>query len=135
MKKIGNYEVLKKTGEGGMASVYKGRQVSLNRPVAIKVLSEKLTENKEIVERFNREALIIARLTHSNIIHVIDRGVVNGRYYFVMGFVEGTDLSSIIKKGNYDTNKKIDVIIQVCKAPLLLIKTELFTGILNQRIF
>lgn len=80
MKKIGNYEVLKKIGEGGMASVYKGRQVSLNRPVAIKVLSESLTENKEIVERFNREALIIARLTHSNIIHVIDRGVVNGRY-------------------------------------------------------
>lgn len=99
-----------------MATVYKGRQVSLNRPVAIKVLSKKLTENKEIVERFNREALIIARLTHFNIIHVIDRGVVNGMYYFVMDFVEGTDLSKVIKEGNYNTNKKIDVIIQVCKA-------------------
>lgn len=116
MKKIGNYEVLEKIGEGGMATVYKGRQVSLNRPVAIKVLSKKLTENREIVERFNQEALIIARLTHPNIIHVIDRGVLNGMYYFIMDFVSGTDLSKIIKKGSYETNKKVEVIIQVCKA-------------------
>jgi len=100
-----------------MATVYKGRQVSLDRPVAIKILSKKLTENKEIVERFNREALIIARLTHPNIIHVIDRGVINGMYYFIMDFVSGTDLSKIIKKESYDTNKKVEVIIQVCKAP------------------
>ena len=99
-----------------MATVYKGRQVSLNRPVAIKVLSKKLTENREIVERFNQEALIIARLTHPNIIHVIDRGVLNGMYYFIMDFVSGTDLSKIIKKGSYETNKKVEVIIQVCKA-------------------
>lgn len=99
-----------------MATVYMGRQISLNRPVAIKVLSKRLTKSKEIVERFNREALIIARLTHPNIIHIIDRGVVDGMYYFIMDFVEGTDLSKIIKKGSYDTNKKVDTLIQICKA-------------------
>ena len=99
-----------------MATVYKGRQISLNRPVAIKILSKKLTENKDIVERFSREALIIARLAHPNIIHIIDRGVVNGRYYFIMDFVKGSDLSKVIKEGIYNSNKKIDLIIQVCKA-------------------
>ena len=116
MKKIGNYEVLNKIGQGGMATVYKGRQISLNRPIAIKVLSKRLTENKQIVERFNQEALIIARLAHPNIIHIIDRGVVNGMYYFVMDFVKGTDFSKLIKIENFDANKNLDVIIQVCKA-------------------
>ena len=116
MKKIGNYEVLNKIGQGGMATVYKGRQISLNRPIAIKVLSKRLTENKQIVERFNQEALIIARLAHPNIIHIIDRGVVNGMYYFVMDFVKGTDFSKLIKIESFDANKNLDVIIQVCKA-------------------
>lgn len=116
MKKIGSYEVISKIGQGGMAAVYKCRQVSLNRPVAIKVLSKKLTENKQIVERFNREALIIAKLAHPNIIHVIDRGVIDGMYYFVMDFIQGTDLAQIIKGRKYDINKYVDVIIQVCKA-------------------
>ena len=116
MKKIGNYEVLNKIGQGGMATVYKGRQISLNRPIAIKVLSKRLTENKQIVERFNQEALIIARLAHPNIIHIIDRGVINGMYYFVMDFVKGTDFSKLIKMENFDANKNLDVIIQVCKA-------------------
>ena len=116
MKKIGNYEVLNKIGQGGMATVYKGRQISLNRPIAIKVLSKRLTENRQIVERFNQEALIIARLAHPNIIHIIDRGVINGMYYFVMDFVKGTDFSKLIKMENFDANKNLDVIIQVCKA-------------------
>ena len=100
-----------------MATVYKGRQVSLNRPVAIKILSKKLTDNKEIVERFSREALIIAKLSHPNIIHIIDRGItVEGRYYLIMDYVKGTTLAHIIKKGNYKLNEKVDIILQICKA-------------------
>ena len=115
--KIGEYEVVEKIDEGGMATVYKGIQISLDRPVAIKVLSEGLSEDPGIVKRFNRESLIIARLSHPNIIHVIDRGITSqGRPYFVMDFVEGTDLSMIIEEDGYDANQKLDVIIQVCKA-------------------
>lgn len=117
MNKIGKYKILKKIGEGGMATVYKGLQVSLNRPVAIKVLSKKVSGNSEIVDRFNRESLIIAHLTHSNIIHVIDRGITaKGMPYFIMDFVERTDLAKIIEEGSYNINQKLNVIIQVCKA-------------------
>jgi serine/threonine protein kinase len=117
MKKIGGYEVIEKIGEGGMATVYKGRQVSLDRPVAIKVLSKKLIDSYDVLERFNRESLIIAGLNHPNIIHVIDRGVTRkGMPYFVMDYVEGTDLAQVIREGSLDTNRKLDVIIQTCKA-------------------
>ena len=116
-EKIGSYEVIEKIGEGGMATVYKGHQVSLDRPVAIKVLSEKLTDNHDVLERFTRESLIIARLNHPNIIHVIDRGITpKGRPYFVMEHVEGTNLAQAITEGELGTNGKLDLIIQVCKA-------------------
>jgi serine/threonine-protein kinase len=114
---IGKYKIIEKIDFGGMATVYKGLQISLNRPVAIKVLFKNLSEDSDLVERFNRESLIIARLTHPNIIHVIDRGITSqGMPYFVMDFVEGSDLAKIIKEGDYDINQKLDVIIQVCKA-------------------
>jgi serine/threonine-protein kinase len=117
MKKIGGYEVIEKLGEGGMGAVYKGRQVSLDRAVAIKVLSEKLADHNEVLERFKRESLIIARLNHPNIIHVIDRGFTpSGRPYFVMEYIEGNDLARVIREGNFSPNQKLDVIIQVCKA-------------------
>ena len=117
MKEIGGYEVIEKVGDGGMGTVYKGRQVSLDRPVAIKVLSEKLADVNDALERFNRESLIIARLNHPNIIHVIDRGITaEGTPYFVMEYVEGADLARAVREGNFDTNAKLDVIIQVCKA-------------------
>ena len=117
MNKIDKYKILKKIDAGGMAVVYKGLQVSLNRPVAIKVLSKKLSKNTEIVERFNRESLIIARLSHPNIIHVIDRGITSkGMPYFIMDFVEGADIAKRIKEKSYNINQKLNVIIQVCKA-------------------
>jgi serine/threonine protein kinase len=100
-----------------MATVFKGLQVSLNRPVAIKILHKKLSDKPRFVERFNRESLIIARLNHPNIIHVIDRGMTTkGMPYFVMDYVEGSDVAKILKIGEYTFNQKLDVIIQVCKA-------------------
>ncbi|MBI3527501.1 MAG: protein kinase [Betaproteobacteria bacterium] len=116
MAQFGDYELVEKIGEGGMAMVYKGVQGSLGRPVAIKVLSRTLTDDPEVVESFNRESLIIARLNHPNIIHVIDRGIADAVPYFVMEFVEGTHLGRVIAEGRYDFHQKVDVIIQMCKA-------------------
>ncbi len=116
MSRFGDYELLEKIGEGGMAMVYKGVQGSLGRPVAIKVLSRMLTDDPEIVERFNREAVIIGRLNHPNIIHVIDRGIADAVPYFVMDLVDGTDLAKVIAEGKYDFPSKFDVLIQICKA-------------------
>jgi serine/threonine-protein kinase len=117
IENIPGYKLLDPIGEGGMAEVYKGIQISLNRPVAIKILLRKLYENRIALERFNRESIIIARLNNPNIIHIIDRGVTEGGMpYFVMEYVEGRDLAKVIKHGNVTLNRKVEFAIQICKA-------------------
>jgi len=117
MYTLGNYEIQDKIGQGGMCTVYRGRQLSLDRLVAIKILNEKLTDVEDVLARFNRESLIIARLNHPNVIHVIDRGVTDdGMPYFVMEYVEGIDLAQAIKENLLDANRKLDLAIQVCRA-------------------
>lgn len=112
----GRYEYQEVIGKGGMATVYRGLQVSLDRPVAIKVLSAQLSSDPSIRERFHRESLIIARLNHPNIIHVIDKGSTSkGRPVFIMEFVEGRTLAEVIRAGDLPFNKKIELIIQICK--------------------
>ena len=91
-RRIGNFEIVEKIGEGGMCTVYRARQASLDRPVAVKVLKEKLGSNSEMRERFERESLIVARLNHPNIIHVVDRGITaDGAPYYVMEYLDRTD--------------------------------------------
>ena len=117
MAQIGNYKITKKIEEGGMAVVYQGIQESLGRPVAIKVLKHKFIKETLVVNYFNRESLIIARLIHPNIIHVIDRGLTdNGMPYFVMDFIKGTDTARLIMKGGLKFNRKLDIVVQTCKA-------------------
>lgn len=116
MAQLGDFRLVEKIGEGGMAMVYRGVQGSLGRPVAVKVLSRTLADDAEVVESFGRESLIIARLNHPNIIHVIDRGIAGSVPYFVMELIEGTDLARIIARNVYDFRQKVDVVIQVCKA-------------------
>jgi len=117
MEQIPGYRLIDRIGEGGMATVYKGLQLSLNRPVAIKILQKKLADHSTVLERFKRESLIIARLNNPNIIHVIDRGITEeGMPYFVMEYVEGIDLEYAMKAGDLDFNRKVDLVIQICKA-------------------
>ena len=114
--KEGRYQYLDKIGEGGMATVYRGVQNSLNRPVAIKVLDATLSDNPSVIKRFKRESLIIARLNHPNIIHVIDKGTTSqGRPVFVMEYVEGINLADAIREQKYSFNDKVDITIQLCK--------------------
>lgn len=117
MAKIQGYKLIKKIGEGGMATVYKAVQTSLNRPVAVKVLAGGLLDHPEARERFERESLIIARINHPNIIHVIDRGITpEGMPYFVMEHVEGIDLAGAIHSGTLDFTHKLEICVQICKA-------------------
>jgi serine/threonine-protein kinase len=116
MAEEGRYEYQEKIGEGGMATVYRGLQRSLNRPVAIKVLSATLSDNPSVIKRFERESLIIARLNHPNIIHVIDRGMTSkGRPVFVMEYVEGMTLADAIRNRVFHFNQKVDIAVQICK--------------------
>ena len=111
------YKVVAKLGEGGMATVYKAIQESLQRPVAIKILAANMKELPEIESRFDKESLIIAQLNHPHIIHVIDKGLTSkGRPYFVMEYVKGMTLEECINRDKLNYNQKVDTLVQVCKA-------------------
>lgn len=88
------FEIEKILGRGGMGVVYKGTQSSLRRPVAIKLLPSELAEDADFTARFRREAYTLASLQHPGIVGVYDSGqTTEGHLYFVMEFVDGTDLA------------------------------------------
>ncbi len=112
---IPDYEILAKIGQGGSARIYKARQKSLNRYVAIKILSPELSSNPEVVTRFDRESITIARLSHPNIVHIIDRGKVDDQYYFVMEFVDGTSFKEVVLSNKYTIRQKLEILVMVLK--------------------
>ncbi len=110
----GDYEVFmdQVLGRGGMGAVYRGRQVSVDRPVAIKVLKKELA-NGDFIKRFQREATLLARLIDSHIVQVFGAGEGEGEYFFAMEYVEGQDLSSMIRSGKqFDAREVLDIAIQ-----------------------
>jgi len=114
---IDGYKILEKIGQGGMAQVYKAHQISLKRPVAIKVLTHSFSDKDDFIQRFEKESLIIARLSNPFIIPVFERGfTTKGVPYFIMEYVEGQELGNIMGRGQLDFNRKLDITIQICKA-------------------
>lgn len=95
---LGNYRILKKLGEGGMGTVYMARDLSLEREVAIKIISPELARNPRLMARFRVEAIAQAKLNHSNItvIHSFDQE--KDKYYIVMEYVDGKTLNDVIKE-------------------------------------
>ncbi len=89
---LGNYRVLAPIGRGGMAVVYKGYQASLDRYVAVKVMSNHLADDQTFVDRFQREAASVAQLRHQNIVQMYDFGVEATISYMVMEYIEGKTL-------------------------------------------
>ena len=89
------YEVVELLGEGGMAFVYKAKDMQLQRTVAIKTLKPNYVEQTTFVERFKREAQTAANLNHPNIVQIFDWGI-EEEPYFVMEYIEGNTLTSII---------------------------------------
>ena len=95
---IPGYQLLGKLGKGAMATVYKAKQLSLDRIVAVKVLPKRSSDNQEFVERFYKEGKAAARLSHNNIVQAIDVGSTpEGFHYFVMEYVEGKTLYDIMQ--------------------------------------
>ncbi|MDE7201899.1 MAG: Stk1 family PASTA domain-containing Ser/Thr kinase [Lachnospiraceae bacterium] len=112
---IGNrYEVLEKIGTGGMSDVYKAKDQKLNRFVAVKVLKQEFSENRNFVSKFRVEAQAAAGLMHPNIVNVYDVGEEEGIHYIVMELVEGITLKKYIeKKVRLTTKEAISIAIQV----------------------
>jgi len=95
---INGFEILEKLGEGGMASVWKARQVSLDRTVAIKVLSDRLALAPEDIRRFQEEAQAAAKLKHPGIVQVHDASAEDGLYYFIMEYVAGYTVGDWVRR-------------------------------------
>ncbi|HLY12476.1 MAG TPA: protein kinase [Planctomycetota bacterium] len=95
---IPGYTIQRCLGSGAMGDVYLAQQMSLDRPVAIKLLPPELAKNQEFVQRFMTEARAAGKLSHENIVAAVDVGESNGRYYFVMEVVEGATLQDILKR-------------------------------------
>jgi serine/threonine-protein kinase len=114
---IPGYELLSRIGQGAMGTVYKARQISMDRVVAIKILSPRYSRDRSFVERFIREARAVAKLSHENIILGIDVGEAGGIHYFVMEYVDGVPLSSILKReGRLDEKRCLTIGLQIARA-------------------
>src|ERR1700731_2632685 len=86
-------------GSGGMGAVFKGRQEILNRIVALKVMPPQAADGGSIIHRFQREARLLARLSHPNVVAVYDFGLAGNFPYFTMDFVDGPTLRQMLKSG------------------------------------
>ncbi len=104
--RIGHYTIVSELGRGGMGVVYKAHEESLNRFVAIKVLSDQLSQDPTFVARFVREAQAAAGLSHPNIIQIYYIGEDNGRHYFVMEYVSGRSLLAMVREQGRVGNPK-----------------------------
>lgn len=111
----GRYELIEVIGEGGMAKVFKARCRILDRIVAVKILKEEYSRDKNFVEKFKSEALSAARLTHPNIVNVYDVGQENDVYYIVMEYVEGQTLKDVIRRqAPLPVDRAVDIAIMIC---------------------
>jgi hypothetical protein len=99
LRRFGDYELLSELGRGGMGVVYETRQVSLNRPVALKMMLSGSLATDEEVERFYTEARASARLRHSNIVAIHEVGEHEGQHYFSMDLIHGPSLADLIAIG------------------------------------
>ncbi len=118
-QQIPGYQLQKKIGAGAMAVVYKAKQISLDRIVAVKVLPKRLSKNAEFVERFYREGKAAAALNHNNIVQAIDVAEAGGFHYFVMEYVKGkTVYDELTGAKVYNETEAIAIIRQVAEALL-----------------
>jgi len=113
----GRYEVLERIGDGGMAIVYKAKDLLLNRVVTIKVLREQFTTDEDFIRRFRREAQSAASLSHPNIVSIYDVGKEGDTEYIVMEYVEGRNLKEIIREyAPLSTDQSINLGRQITEA-------------------
>jgi len=114
--KFPQFEILECLGRGGMGVVYKARQKSLNRLVAIKILAPEREHDAWFAERFAREAELLAKLSHPHIVTIHDFGETGGLYYLVMEFVDGVNLRDLLRDGKMEPRQALAIVPEICDA-------------------
>ncbi len=115
-KRFGRYEILSELGRGGMGVVYKARVPGQPGQVAVKVLLAGEFASQKLLSRFREEAKLAKRLRHPNIVAVHDVGEVDGILFYAMDFIEGCELSDLIKQKNLPLKRAVEILIEVCRA-------------------
>ena len=110
------FEILECLGRGGMGVVYKARQKSLNRLVAIKILGSERAGEARFAERFAHEAELLAQLNQPNIVTIHDFGETDGLYFLVMEYVDGVNLRDLIAEGKLDPTEALAIVSPICEA-------------------
>ncbi len=111
------YELIEKIAEGGMARVYRGRDLLLKRTVAIKMLKDQMTGDAAFIRRFEREAQSAAALSHPHIVNIYDVGEQDGNYYMIMEYVDGINLKQYIReKGRLSVHEAARISRQIAEA-------------------
>src|SRR5512143_513174 len=113
---LGQYEITAVLGRGGMATVYRAKQLNIKREVAVKVIKPDLAEASDFVRRFEREAETIASLEHPHIIKLFDYGQHGDMVYLVMQLLKGGSLADLIRQGPLTPEMTGQVIDQVASA-------------------
>jgi predicted Ser/Thr protein kinase len=114
--RFGQLEILELVGRGGMGAVYKARQKHLDRLVAVKILPPGIGGDPSFSERFAREARSLARLSHPSIVGVYDFGQADGLFYFVMEYIDGTNLRRLIESRSLSPREALAIVPQICDA-------------------
>lgn len=118
-QQIPGFQILGKLGQGAMAVVFKAKQLSLDRLVAIKVLPKRLSENPEFVDRFYREGRAAARLNHPNIVQAYDVGESSGYHYFVMEYIDGKTVYDLLNGSRpVDETEALRITLQTARSLL-----------------
>ncbi len=109
-------EIVELIGKGGMGAVYKARQPHLDRWVALKILPANLSHDAAFAERFTREARVLARLNHPNIVTLHDFGQSGNYFYLLMEYVDGVNLRQAISAGGFTPEQALEIVPRICEA-------------------
>lgn len=113
---VGRYRLIAKIGEGGMGAVWKAQHVDLGNTVAIKLLPYSVVGDERLVQRFQREARLMASINHSNVLQAFDAGEQGGQPYFVMPYLEGASVGAIIRQcGRMGPRTLLSVALQIVR--------------------
>jgi len=116
-QRIPGYKIRKKVGSGAMATVFLAKQISLDRPVAIKILPKRFSDNEKFIDRFYKEGRAAAQLNHPNIVSAYDVGRAGEHHYFVMEYVDGRTVHDRIARDKRVAEKEaVEIVKQVAKA-------------------
>jgi serine/threonine protein kinase len=127
---LGNYTILDKIGAGGMGQVFKAEHRRMDRIVAIKMLPTSTMKDPVVVARFQREVKAAAKLRHPNIVAADDADEADGAHFLVMEYIEGSDLSALVKKsGALPVAKAVNYILQAARGLDYATSTVSSTGI------